>query len=106
MGDFDALYRLGLASSLTGHDDVEVFEAHTDTLVANLVAAGPDVVVLDEQKRQTAGLVEQITHLFPAIRVIVCSSKQPRMRVYPPFHRGESYTSPLDAAQFERAVAG
>lgn len=105
MGDFDALYRLGLRDILdTG--SVELIEAPASGVLEQLVEARPDVVVLDDDKDDTNDLVAKIVHHFPAIRVIACSSEHPTMRVFPSFHRGEFYTRPLDSTVFALEVTG
>ena len=48
---------------------------------------------------------EEITSEFPAIKVIACSSEEPVMRVFPPFHHGESYASKLSAALLALALS-
>ena len=49
-------------------------------------------------------LVHRIVHDYPAIRVITCSSGTPTMRIFPSFHRGESYLRPLEPAVFTEKV--
>jgi DNA-binding NarL/FixJ family response regulator len=105
MGDFDAIYRLGFQDILSSQA-VELIEASAVGVLDRLVEARPDVVVLDQEKADTDGLVQRIVHDFPAIRVITCSSGKPVMRIFPSFHRGESYTRPLEPALFEREVQG
>ena len=106
MGDFDALYRLGFTDILTADGAVRLLEARAPDLVDRLLEALPDVVVLDEDKSDTVGLVQRIVHEFPSIRVIACSSERPTMRIFPAFHHGESYTSPLEPALLQREVRG
>jgi hypothetical protein len=43
---------------------------------------------------------------FPAMTVIACSSVELTMRVYPPFHGGESYVSKLSPDLLVRASTG
>jgi hypothetical protein len=103
MGDFDALYRLGFAEILADQS-VELIESMGAGVLDQLVAARPDVVVLDQEKDDTENLVHRIVHNFPAIRVITCSSGGPTMRIFPAFHGGESYSRPLEPALFELEV--
>ena len=105
MGDFEALYRLGFREILAANN-VELIEARASGVLDRLVEARPDVVVLDADKQETPSLVDRIVHGFPAITVIACSSERPTMRIFPCFHRGESYTRPLEPALFEREVRG
>ena len=105
MGDFDALYRLGFEEILATQA-VELIEATATGVLDRLVQARPDVVVLDQEKDETEDLVHRIVHDYPAIRVITCSSGTPTMRIFPSFHRGESYLRPLEPAVFERELQG
>jgi hypothetical protein len=105
MGDFDALYRLGFVEILGGKE-IELVETLAKGVLERLVEVLPAVVVLDQDKQETDELVKTIVHDFPAIRVIACSSERPTMRIFPSFHRGESYTRPLEPALFEREVQG
>ena len=103
MGDFDALYRLGFEEILAD-SSIELIESSAEGVLDRLVEARPDVVVLDQEKADTEHLVHRIVHDFPAIRVITCSSGMPTMRIFPSFHRGESYLRPLEPALFEHEV--
>ncbi len=38
------------------------------------------------------------------MKVIACSSDEPIMRVFPPFHYGESYIAPFTRVLFAAAV--
>lgn len=105
VGDFDALYRLGF-SDILASKAVEMIGPTADGVLDTLVAARPDVVVLDQEKDDTEDLVRRIVHDFPAIRVITCSSGHPTMRIFPAFHRGESYSRPLEPALFGLEVEG
>lgn len=103
LGDFGAIVRAGLDDLLRAQD-VEVVHTDEAGLLRQLVDALPDVVVLDLDREGTADLVDRIVREFPALKVVACSSRRPRMRVYPPFHRGESYETVLDAESLVRAV--
>ena len=103
VGGFDALHLLGFSEILAG-DAVELIETTTTAVLDHLVEARPDVVVLDHEHDDTERLVQRIVHDFPAIRVITCSTGQPTMRVFPAFHRGESYSKPLEPDFFEHEV--
>jgi len=105
MGDFDSLYRLGFVEILADQQ-VELLESTSTSVLERVVEARPDVVLLDREKEGTEDLVSRIVHDFPAITVITCSSGMPTMQVFPCFHGGESYLSPLDPEVFEREVRG
>lgn len=103
MGDFAALQRLGYRDVLHV-DGIELLETEGADLVERLVDALPDVVVLDGDAAGTEALVERIVHEFPVLTVISCSSERPAMRVFPPLHYGESYTSDLEPALLTSAI--
>lgn len=103
MGDFGALYRLGLRDILSG-DGFQVIEAESGRLIELLVEVLPQVVVLDGDKEETGSTVARIVRDFPAIRVIACSSHAPTMRIFPSFHSGESYSTPLDPTSLKQEV--
>jgi DNA-binding NarL/FixJ family response regulator len=64
-------------------------------ILERLTEFRPDVVVLDLDTDGELEVAGQIASNFPAVKVIACSSEEPTMRIYPPFHRGESYLSDL-----------
>jgi hypothetical protein len=64
----------------------------------------PDVVVLDLDDESALEVAVQITSEFPAIKVVACSSEEPVMQVFPPFHHGESYLSQLTRAHLAQAL--
>ncbi|MFC6016065.1 hypothetical protein ACFP2T_07650 [Plantactinospora solaniradicis] len=103
VGDFGALHRLGFEEILRV-DGIELVQADAADVVGRLVEALPDVVVLDLDQHETPELVRQIVHDFPTVKVVACSSEQPMMRVFPPLHYGESYTSDLDPALLTSAI--
>jgi DNA-binding NarL/FixJ family response regulator len=103
MGDFSALHRLGFEDILRA-DGIELVETAGADVVGRLVEALPDVIVLDLDQRETPALVRQIVHQFPTVKVVACSSVQPMMRVFPPLHYGEFYTSDLDPALLTSAI--
>ena len=103
MGDFSALHRLGLEDILRV-DGIELMAADGGDVVARLLEALPDVIVLDLDKVATVDLVDTIVHRFPAVKVVACSSRHPMMRVFPPLHYGEFYESDLDPALLTSAV--
>ena len=103
MGDFAGLARLGYREVLSG-PEIELVEAATPDVLDSVVSEVPDVVVLDDDDEATEDLVELIVHRFPALKVITCSSQRPLMRVFPPLHYGESYTTGLDGALLTSAI--
>jgi AmiR/NasT family two-component response regulator len=103
MGDFSALHRLGFEDILRV-DGIELVETAGADVVGRLVEALPDVVVLDLDQHETPALVRRIVHEFPTVKVVACSSAQPMMRVFPPLHYGESYTTDLDPALLTSAI--
>ena len=102
MGDFSALHRLGLQDILRV-DGIELMDAGADVL-AYLLEALPDVIVLDLDKRATGELVHEIVHRFPAVKVVACSASHPTLRIFPPLHYGEFYETDLDPALLTSAV--
>ena len=103
MGDFSALHRLGLQEILRS-DGIELVEAADADVVDRLVEALPDVIVLDLDQHHVLDLVYRIVYLFPSVKIVACSSVQPLMRIFPPLHYGESYTTDLDPALLTNAV--
>jgi DNA-binding NarL/FixJ family response regulator len=103
MGDFSALHRLGIQEILRGND-IELVETTDADVVNRLVEALPDVIVLDLDQHDVLDLVHRIVHLFPTVKVVACSSAHPMMRIFPPLHYGESYTTELDGALLTSVV--
>jgi DNA-binding NarL/FixJ family response regulator len=97
MGDFGAIVRLGLRDVLDSEGDrVATRETPNDQIVSGLLARPPDVVVLDLDSDDGPALASRIANEFPAVKVVACSALTPTMRVYPPFHNGESYAADLN----------
>lgn len=96
MGDFGAIVRLGLWDLFEECGDLVTEEASTADLIDRTTEVAPDVVVLDLDAAGSGPLARSISTSFPAVTVVACSSDRPRMRVYPAFHRGESYDAPLE----------
>jgi DNA-binding NarL/FixJ family response regulator len=103
MGDFDALHRLGLEELLRA-DGIQLVHVAGRNVMGRLMETLPDVVVLDMDQWETAELVQRIVHEFPTVKVVACSSGQPVIRVFPPLHYGESYTTNLDPALLTSAI--
>ncbi|MGH8976178.1 MAG: hypothetical protein ACRD0C_23560 [Acidimicrobiia bacterium] len=117
IGDFGAVARLGLLDILAeeglevvGRADPEERPEATGggvvpTRIVGLVnEVRPDVVVLDLDDESALEVAVQITSEFPAIKVVACSSEEPVMQVFPPFHHGESYLSELTRAHLAQAL--
>ena len=107
IGDFGAIARLGLREFL----DEEGFEVVAEeqlpgAILERLTEFRPDVVVIDLDTAGGAEVASRIASNFPAVKVIACSSEEPRMRVYPPFHHGESYLSELTPRALADTVRG
>jgi len=96
IGGFGEIPRLGLRDLLRDRGFELVAEAGAGAAVVPcLNEARPDVVVLDLDDDRTMDVAAVISREFPAIKVVAFSSEQPVMRVFPAFHHGESYSSPL-----------
>jgi hypothetical protein len=105
LGDFSALLRLGFVDVFEAHG-LELIQTEADDILKRLVEALPHAVVLDLDKEGVVELARRIESDFPAVRVIACSSVASTMRIFPPFHYGESYESELSAAVLARALRG
>lgn len=106
IGQFGTVARLGLRELLDGQGIEVVAEAESaEEILTGLNEVRPDVVVLDLDDERVIDLAGEITSEFPAIKVIACSCEEPVMRVFPPFHHGESYASKLSADALARALS-
>jgi len=105
IGDFGAIARLGLREFLDEQGfEVVAEEEAADNLMDRVTEARPEVVVLNLDQQGDLDVAARIAAYFPAVKVIACSSKEPTMRVYPPFHHGESYVSELSRDLLAQAV--
>ena len=102
-GDFGGVVRAGFDEVLRG-EHVELLQADGRDLVTRVLEALPEVVVLDLDGSGTPELVRRLVRDFPALTVIGCSTRRPLMRVYPPFHHGESYDRELEPDVFTTTV--
>ena len=96
LGHFGNIVRLGLDDLLRGEGCELVAEETTgEALVDRLLKALPDVVVLDLDDEQGPETAQAISAAFPSVKVVAFSADGLTMRVFPPFHRGESYAMAL-----------
>jgi DNA-binding NarL/FixJ family response regulator len=107
LGQFGGIFRVGLADLLTeaGCDVLPDRPAST-ALLDRVVSEAPAVVVLDLDTLDADDTARLLANRFPAMTVIACSSVELTMRVYPPFHGGESYLSKLSPDLLVRASTG
>jgi DNA-binding NarL/FixJ family response regulator len=107
IGAFGAIARIGILD-LLGEEgfDVVAEQAPGDPIVDRLAEARPDAVLLDLDDEGCLPMAAWIASSFPAVTVVACSADVPAMRVFPPFHRGESYELPLDRDRLVQAVRG
>lgn len=105
IGHVAAFLSLGLHDCLND-EGVEQVPEPTDpeALYEAVLERLPDVVVVGLDNDGAPQLAERLSSQFPATRVIACSAVRPMMRVYPAFHRGEFYVTPLDRERFLEAV--
>jgi DNA-binding NarL/FixJ family response regulator len=96
MGDFGALIRVGL-EDLLRDEHIRLLATMNSDLLDGLLTTLPDVVLIDLDHEDSDDLAYQISALYPAVRIIACSTIQSTMRVYPPFHHGEWHESALEA---------
>ena len=107
IGEFGAIFRAGLADLLTEAGcDVLPEDQAASGILEQLVESEPDVVLLDLDNPGAEEVSRSLSTIFPAVTVIACSSAALQMRVYPPFHGGESYLSQLSPDRLVQASAG
>lgn len=97
IGPFGVIARTGLREMLAG-TDLELVAEAGGGVIGSVSEVRPDVVVLHLDDEAALEAAARITSEFPAIKVVACSSEDPVMQVFPPFHHGESYLSPLTRA--------
>jgi DNA-binding NarL/FixJ family response regulator len=104
IGDFGVVARVGLREFLA-EEGLEVLgAAERREIISYLGEVRPDVVLLDLDAEDAPELAARISATFPATTVIACSCDEPVMRVFPPFHYGESYTAPFTRVLFAAAL--
>jgi DNA-binding NarL/FixJ family response regulator len=105
IGDFGAIARLGLREFFDEEGfEVVAEEEAAEGIMERLTVSRPDVVVVDLDDHLGVEIAGRIALHFPAMKVIACSAQDPTMRVFPPFHHGESYLCPLSPALLAEAV--
>ena len=105
VGQFGEIPRNGLLHLLDEEGFRVVAEAAATSDIVQLVGeVRPEIVVLDLEDPRTPEVATQLTAEFPAVSVIAWSSGEPTMRVFPPFHHGESYTARLTAGALGAAL--
>lgn len=103
LGDFGAVVRLGFEDALAS-DGFQLVEAPAEGLSESVMAVLPDVVMIDLDRPDASTLAMHVVTTFPSVKVIACSSAQPTMRVFLPFHAGESYVVELGVAELAAAL--
>ena len=107
LGQFGGIFRVGLADLLREAGCDVLPDGPADgAFVDQVVSEAPAVVVLDLDGDGTDDTARLLTERFPAMTVIACSSVELTMRIYPPFHGGESYLSKLSPDLLVRASTG
>ncbi|MGH8973499.1 MAG: hypothetical protein ACRD0C_09890 [Acidimicrobiia bacterium] len=107
IGEFGAIFRVGLADLLADVGcDILLDDQGPADLFEQAAGSEPDVVVLDLDRPGAEAMARSLSALLPAVTVIACSSASAQMRVYPPFHAGESYLSDLSPDLLVRASTG
>lgn len=107
LGEFGGIFRAGLADLLREAGcTVLPDEPALDGIFERVAAEAPAVIVLDLDGERAEETARSLVISFPALTVIACSSVELRMRVYPPFHGGESYLSQLSPDLLVRASTG
>lgn len=101
--DFDSIMGLGFRELLEGQG-VEVIESNPGDILEELSARLPDVIVLDLDADGAADKAERICRFHPTIQVVGCSGTGTRMRVFPRFSLGDSYTVSLSPEELVKAV--
>jgi hypothetical protein len=105
IGYFGAIASLGL-QQLFDEMGFEVTIGRADALTTEIAELLPDGVVLNLDTEIGQQVARQVAAAFPAVTVVLCSPERSDMRVYPRFHHGESYRSPLTPALLAQAMSG
>jgi DNA-binding NarL/FixJ family response regulator len=99
IGGFSAIAGLGLREFLVefGFDMVAERE-EVEALVAAVSELRPHSILLDLDAESSLELAERVSRGFPHVKVILCSSEAPVMRVFPAFGFGQSHLAALTPA--------
>ena len=92
IGDFNPVLRLGLRDLLTDAGCEVVADDLTEGVVDRLSRSLPDVLLVDLDDVE---LARSISVAFPAVKVIACGRSGDTMRIFPRFHRGESFLTTM-----------
>ena len=104
LGSSGGVGSLGLRDSLIAEGfEIDVNGSSLDEVLERLDDEEPDAVVLDMELDDAAGWATRIAAEHPAVKVIVCSLDEPRMRVFLPWGGG-AYEAPLDPDRLATAV--
>ncbi len=107
IGELGAIVNLGLQELIGGDSECQIVAESTapGAVLNELEATHPDVVLLDlDDTEVSRELARVISDSHPSVKVIACSSTQPRMRVFPPYHHGESYVARMSPDLLIEAV--
>ncbi|MGC4153650.1 MAG: hypothetical protein QM628_11265 [Propionicimonas sp.] len=94
VGDFDAMLSIGIRDVVT-MSRMDVIHRPTSVMLEYLHDCLPQLVVLDSGAPGSAEVIRRIVAEYPSIQVVTCSADDPTLRVYPPFHHGESFEASL-----------
>ena len=105
--DFGAVLRLGFKDLLL-EEGMDVVSENLDGWDVNerLLESLPNVIILDLDVEDGLDRARRLADAYPAVKVIACSSgRDPHMRVFPPFHRGESFVIAMSPDRFVEEVS-
>ncbi|MCW5951089.1 MAG: response regulator transcription factor [Propionibacteriaceae bacterium] len=94
VGDFDAMLAIGIRDVVTTRR-MDVIHRPTAAMLEYLHDCLPQLVVLDAGAPGSVEVIRRIVAEYPSIQVVTCSAHDPTLRVYPPFHHGESFETSL-----------
>jgi len=101
IGAFSPVMRLGLRDLLTEAGcDVVADDQDGRGLLDRLSCTLPDVLLVELDDVDSA---QAVSVAFPAIKVIACAPNGESMRVFPRFHRGESFVTAMTIEQLIEA---
>lgn len=96
VGNLGPMAQLGFRDLVVGSGcEVVADGCPCGELLDRVVELLPDVVVVGDQEADLE-MAAALSATFPSIQVVAVSSASPDMRVFPPFHLGESYDLPLN----------